>query len=285
MATATRLAAEALRLLPRQRISRAVGRLAATRASKEVVERAIATFVRAYDVDVSESVVPEGGYASFNDFFTRALVPGARPVDPDPRALVSPADGLVEDLGPIDLAATVTVKGKLYAVGDLLGDDDAAKRYEGGSYFIVYLSPRDYHRVHAPVAGRITSFRYVPGTLYPVNAIGTEHVPRVFARNERVAMTQASPVHGEVTTIMVGAIGVGRIGVAFDRLETNQNGAAVLRTYGEEGPMRERGDELGTFNLGSTAIVFATAKADLQFRIRPGDRVRVGGAVATGGRA
>src|SRR5688572_6992948 len=106
MATATRLAAEALRLLPRKRISRAVGRLAATEGSKEVVERAIATFVRAYDVDMSDSVVPEGGFASFNDFFTRTLVPGARPVDPDPRVLVSPADGLVEDLGPIDLAAT-----------------------------------------------------------------------------------------------------------------------------------------------------------------------------------
>lgn len=285
MATATRLAAEALRLLPRKRLSRAVGKLAAVEGPTDVVERAIATFVRAYDVDMHDSVVPAGGYTSFNDFFTRKLVPGARPVDPNPRVLVSPADGLVEDLGPIDLAATVTVKGKLYAVGDLLGDDDAAKRYEGGSYFIVYLSPRDYHRVHAPVEGRIRAMRYVPGTLYPVNAIGTEHVPRVFARNERIAMMQDSPVHGEVTTIMVGAIGVGRIGVAFDRLETNRDEAAIVRTYGEDGPMRVRGDELGVFNLGSTAIVFATAKADLQFNIKPGDRVRVGEPVATGGRA
>src|SRR5690606_25730671 len=136
-----------------------------------------------------------------------------------------------------------------------LGDAEAATRYEGGTFFIVYLAPRDYHRVHAPVDGPVERIRYVPGTLFPVNSIGTEHVPRVFARNERVVIVQRSPRFGEVTTIMVGAIGVGRIGLAFDDLKTNLGHRPGVREYGPDAPRMRKGDELGVFHLGSTAVV------------------------------
>lgn len=196
---------------------------------------------------------------------------------------MSPADGRIEDFGPIEADGTLLVKGKPYAVAELLGDPGEAARYLGGSYFIVYLSPRDYHRVHAPVAGRIVRMRYVPGTLYPVNSIGLDHVDRVFAQNERVAIVQEGPIHSEVTTVMVGAIGVGRIGLAFDDLETNRDLEASVKHYGASGLDRAKGDELGVFHLGSTAIVFTTPAARLAFRIEAGATVRMGQAVATGG--
>ncbi len=281
----TRLAAEALRFIPRKRISRALGAAADVHAPRPLVGRAVDAFIRVYGVDLAEAVVPEGGFATFDDFFTRRLVPGARPVDPDPVAIVSPADGRVDDLGPIDLAATLTVKGKLYDVADLLSDAEAAAHYEGGTFFIVYLAPRDYHRVHAPVDGPVERVRYVPGTLFPVNSIGTEHVPRVFARNERVTIVQRSPRFGEITTVMVGAIGVGRIGLAFDELRTNVGAKPGVRSYGAAAPRLRKGDELGVFHLGSTAVVFVPPGQKLDFTIDRGAKVRMGEAVARGSKA
>lgn len=275
-----RLAADALRLLPRKRISRALGAIAATRAPQPVVQRAIDTFVRAYDVDMAQAVVPSGGYRSFDDFFTRALEPGARPIDADPKAITSPADGKIEDFGPVDLAASVTVKGKPYRVGDLLGDVGLGQAYQGGNYFIVYLSPRDYHRVHTPVAGQVSAARHVPGTLFPVNSIGTDFVPQVFARNERVCTVQESPEHGQVVTIMVGAIGVGHISMSFDDIVTNKGRESGLKRYGKDGAQLSRGAELGVFHLGSTAVVFLPPGAPLEWCVSPGEMVRMGQRVA-----
>ena len=275
-----RLAADALRLLPRKRISRALGAIAATRAPQRFVQRAIDTFVRAYDVDMEQAVVPSGGYRSFDDFFTRALEPGARPIDPDTKAITSPADGKIEDFGPVDLASSVTVKGKPYRVGDLLGDVGLGAAYQGGNYFIVYLSPRDYHRVHTPVAGQVSAARHVPGTLFPVNSIGTDFVPQVFARNERVVTLQESPEHGQVVTIMVGAIGVGHISMSFDDIVTNKGRESGLKQYGKRGAQLERGAELGVFHLGSTAVVFLPPGEALEWCVKPGEMVRMGQRVA-----
>jgi len=281
--SASRLAAQTVRALPRKRLSRALGGLASARAPRPVLDAAIAAFVRAYDVDLSEVEVPPGGFRSFDDFFTRRLIEGARVADPDPRALVSPADGRVEDLGSISETAELIVKGRPYSALELLGDREAGERYGGGRYFIVYLSPRDYHRVHAPTRGGVKAVRYVPGTLFPVNRIGTDHIPRLFARNERLAIVQQSVVHGMVTTIMVGAIGVGRIGLSFDELETNRGYPSGLRSYDGVPVELERGEELGVFHMGSTAIVMTTPQCRLEARVEPGATVRVGQALAVGG--
>jgi phosphatidylserine decarboxylase len=275
-----RLTAELLDVLPRKQISRAMGKAADLRAPRPVLSTAIDAFARAYGIDLDEAIVPREGFRTFDDFFTRRLKPGARPIDPDELAVVSPADGKVEDLGPVDPSGALLIKGKRYTVAELVGDPEAAARYGGGHYFVVYLSPRDYHRVHAPIGGPVTTLRYVAGTLFPVNAIGLQHVPQLFAVNERVAVEQRSEHHGPVTTVLVGAIGVGRISVAFDDVMTNVAGSAPgLRDYGDDGPPIERAEELGTFHLGSTAIVFVPPDRAMRFVVGPGARVKVGEAL------
>jgi len=257
-----------------------MGVLARQEPSVSVVGAAISLFARAYGVDLGEAIVPAGGFRSFDDFFTRRLRPGARILDEDPAALLSPADGRLEDAGPIDDALRLCIKGRDYSVAELLGSADQADAYAGGRQFVVYLSPRDYHRVHAPVSGPVRHMRYVPGSLFPVNSIGTEFVPDLFARNERVVVTQASESHGLVTTILVGAIGVGRIGLSFDPLETNRGAAASSRDYGSAGPMIERGAELGVFHLGSTAIVLCPAEAHLGAGVPVGSATVMGQSLA-----
>ena len=221
-------------------------------------------------------------WSVYDEFFTRRLIEGARVVDPDPRALVSPADGRIEDLGEITRAGELMVKGQPYSVADLLGDEQSATAYEGGHYFIVYLSPRDYHRVHAPTCGSVQYVRYVPGTLFPVNRIGTDHIRQLFARNERLAIVQESAVHGRVTTIMVGAIGVGRIGLSFDDVQTNRGDAAGVRSYAGSPIPLDRGEELGVFHMGSTAIVMTPPECALQVVAEAGAAARMGECMAKG---
>ncbi len=282
--SASRLAAQTVRVLPRKRLSRALGRIASSRAPRPLVDAAVGAFIRIYDVDMSEVDLPDGGFRTFDDFFTRTLLEGARPIDPDPAALVSPADGRIEDLGEITAEGEIIVKGQPYTAEAVLGDEDAARLYEGGHYFIVYLSPRDYHRVHAPTCGSVQCMRYVPGSLFPVNRIGTQFIPQLFARNERLAIVQESVVHGTVTTIMVGAIGVGRIGVSFDDVQTNRGDTPGLRSYTDSPIPLDRGDELGVFHMGSTAIVMTPPACPLDLRAQAGSSIRMGEVMAKGER-
>jgi phosphatidylserine decarboxylase len=246
-----------------------------------MLRAALSVYCRAYNVNLGDFVVPEQGFDSFDAFFTRQLKPGSRPLDADPDALLSPADGLIADAGPVDLGCTLRVKGRNYTAGELLGDERAASVYAGGHFAVVYLSPRDYHRVHAPVDGRVRSLRHVPGTLFPVNDIGLNHVPRLFARNERVVVEQDSVRHGAVASVMVGAIGVGRITVSFEReMITNDGSQFGERVYGEpDAPQLARGAELGAFHLGSTVIVFVSPASGLRFVRRAGESIRYGEAL------
>ncbi len=260
-----------------------MGRLARLRPPASVLDPAMRLYCRAYGVDLSEAEIPTRGFRSFDEFFTRRLKPNARPIASDPNAIVSPADGRLEDLGAIARDATCMVKGKPYRVGELLSDEREAARFEGGQYGIVYLSPRDYHRVHAPVGGPVAMARHVPGTLYPVNAIGLEHIRKLFARNERIVIAQDSAIHGRVITIMVAAIGVGHISLSFDgSLATNVDSEPGARFYGDAAPNVERGEELGIFHLGSTAIVLIEPNRNLTWTKAPGDYVRMGEALLTG---
>ena len=277
-----RLAAQLVRALPQKEISRLLGRLASLRVPTPVLDAAIAAYVRAYDVDMDEVEVPQGGFRTFDEFFTRQLKPGARQVDPDHRALVSPADGRIEGFGQLTEDAELVVKGTRYTAADLLGDAREAVRYEGGHYFVVYLSPKDYHRVHAPTSGSIQNARYVPGTLFPVNRIGSEYIPQLLARNERISVLQRSGVHGPVTTILVGAIGVGRVGLAFDDLQTNSGYAIGTRSYADAPVPMDRGDELGVFHLGSTVVVITPPECTLDTELEVGASIRMGQAMATG---
>jgi len=252
----TRAAVQILRVLPRERITRLVGRVTEAHVPPRLLKPVLSLYGRAYRVAWDEAVVPAQGFTSFNDFFTRKLRDGVHHIDPDPSAVVSPADGRLEDEGPIDAGCTFTIKGQTYDAATLLGSAEDAARYAGGRYFIVYLSPRDYHRVHSPVAGRVSLARHLPGTLYPVNQFGVAHVPQLFARNERV-FVQVESAFGSVAVVLVGAFVVGKISLAFDGPARPPHGGAprTQRYVPDDGPALARGGELGAFLLGSTVVV------------------------------
>jgi phosphatidylserine decarboxylase len=253
MSVASFAAVQILRALPRTRVSRAVGRLCETTLPAGVSRAVVGLYVRAYRVDLDECEEQEGAYQSFDKFFTRQLKPGQRAICPNVGEIASPADGRIEAIGPIDLEGTLLVKQRPYRVAELIGDEADAGRYAGGQFAVVYLSPRDYHRVHSPVAGLISRVRSMPGDLFPVNSIGERHVPSLFSKNRRVAIVIDTEAMGRITVTMVGAIIVGRI--------------TVTALPGPDVPLGEHvldppqhiatGEEIGIFHLGSTAIVFA----------------------------
>jgi phosphatidylserine decarboxylase len=219
----------------------------------------IAIFRRAYRIDLSEAADPDpDSYPSFNAFFTRALKPTARPVDTDPTALASPADGTISQIGRLREGRIVQAKGMDYALAELLGSETEAARFAGGGFATIYLSPRDYHRVHVPLAGRLTHTIHVPGRLFSVAPWTVESIPRLFARNERLAMFFETD-QGPLAVVMVGAIFVSSIETVFDGMVTPPYGRRIVR---RELPIaREfgKGYELARFNMGSTVILITSS--------------------------
>jgi len=238
-----------IRLLPRTRISEVMGKLADAQLPGPVSRVVMGAYARAYNVDLAEAQPEAKPYASFDAFFTRPLVDGVRPVSSS--QVLSPADGQLSALGRVDAAGRIHAKGQGYALADLVGAPEDADRYVGGSFFVVYLSPRDYHRVHSPVDGHVSLVRGIPGDLYPVNSIGERYVPGLFVRNNRVAIAIDTDQLGRVTVVMVGAMVVGRISVSA------LPAPAVPPGIHSIDPKLEvvRGDEIGMFHLGSTAVV------------------------------
>jgi phosphatidylserine decarboxylase len=206
-------------------------------------------YSRAYRVNLAEAEPLADAYPSFDAFFTRKLREGARPIA-DAR-VTSPSDGLIVAVGDVVGGTNIQVKGRPYAVDELIASSDDARRYVGGEFAVVYLHPRDYHRVHSPVDGTLVEVRVVPGDLFPVNSIGERHVPRLFVRNRRATMVIDSPELGRVQVIMVGATIVGQITVAALGEQSSEPGTHRI----DPGVAVERGDELGAFHLGSTVVV------------------------------
>jgi phosphatidylserine decarboxylase len=262
-------------------VSRVFGRLADVRWSPQLGRAVVGLYSRAYDVRFDECIESEG-WQSFDAFFTRALRPGVRPIDDRRDVLVSPADGRLESAGRIDESSLFVVKGRPYSVAELVGDDTEAKRLRGGAGCVIYLSPRDYHRVHSPVDGVIREVRSIAGDYYPVNAIGIKHVPNLFVRNRRVAIAIDTESLGRVTVVMVVAMIVGRITVS------GIDGRDVPLGMNRFDPPRKvaRGDEIGMFHLGSTAVVLTEERAAGEWLLGEGP-VRYGAGMlrATGARA
>jgi len=243
-------AAQILRALPRVHISRAVGRLCDQPIPSGLARAVERAYCRAYEVNMDEAEGHLGSYPSFDAFFTRPLKKGARRISADPA--VSPADGKLSCLGRIDTGAQIHVKGQLYEAGELIGDELDARRYSGGQFAVVYLAPGDYHRVHSPVDGKVTLLRGIPGDLFPVNSIGERYVPQLFVRNNRVAIVIDTEKLGRVTVVMVGATIVGRISVtALPGQPAVPPGSHTIAPGFEVA----KGDEIGMFHLGSTAVV------------------------------
>jgi phosphatidylserine decarboxylase len=279
MSALTYATAQILRVIPRARVGQALGRLADLRWSPGVGRAVVGLYSRAFDVELGECT--SARWNSFDAFFTRGLRDGARPIDPDPRAYVSAADGTLASIGRVDKRSTWVVKGRPYRVDELLGSDEDARRYEGGLACVIYLSPRDYHRVHSPIGGVIRHVRSIPGDYYPVNSIGLRHVPNLFVRNRRVAIAIDSAPQsglGRVTLVMVSAMIVGRI--------TVRGFAARDIPFGEhtlDEPV-EKGGEIGVFHLGSTAVVLFPREASAEWSVSEGP-VRFGERIAISTRA
>lgn len=243
---------------PHHLVSRAMGRMADSR-SPELKNWMISRFVRRYQVDMSEALVEDPlAYGSFNEFFTRALKPDARPLDDTPGAVLSPADGAISQLGPIEHGRIFQAKGHSYGLTDLLGgDSERAAPFTGGEFATIYLSPRDYHRVHMPVAGTLREMIHVPGRLFSVNPLTAGHVPSLFARNERVVCVFDTE-HGPMALVLVGAMIVASVETVWAGLVTPHK--RQVRAVRYDAPARapihlEKGAEMGRFLLGSTVIV------------------------------
>ena len=272
-----------LRRAPQAGLSRALGRLADLPIPRPLRRPVLRVFARAIGVRLSEVERPLQDYPSVNAFFVRRLRPGARSWPADPTAAGSPVDGIVGAVGEIRSGTAVQAKGRRYSVGELLGQPDEAPGYEGGRFVTLYLSPRHYHRVHAPVGGTIPIARHVPGRLFPVNAPSVAHIPYLFARNERV-LCQIDSVLGRVAVVAVGAYNIARISSAFDPQWAGPRGWVSNRRVAPPAERRfhpplpiERGAELMAFHLGSTVILlFPAGGVTLTPICRPGREVRLG---------
>lgn len=250
------LQALALYPLPQHAISRLVH--AVTRCQRRWVKRPlIRWFIRRFRVPMHEAAEPDpDGYRHFNAFFTRALAPGSRPLPGAANAVTAPADGAVSALGTLQGDALIQAKGRYYALTQLLGGapEDAAP-LRGGHFATIYLSPADYHRVHMPIAGDLRAMTHIPGRLFSVGRATVRTVPKLFTRNERVACLFDTAV-GPMALVLVGAINVGSIETVWAGEVTPPRGRQIRRTTYAPGSIRlDRGEEMGRFNMGSTAIV------------------------------
>jgi phosphatidylserine decarboxylase len=268
-------------LLPHHFLSALMYRL--TRIESVAVKNTlIRKFIDLYGVEMAEALEPDPHrYRSFNDFFTRALQPDARPVNQDENAIVCPADGVLSQAGDIEDGYLFQAKGHDYALVDLLGGDmDWSRRFEEGSFATVYLSPKDYHRVHMPCAGTLKKMIHVPGRLFSVNDTTTRRVPGLFARNERVICLFETDL-GPMAVILVGAIFVASIETVWAGVITPVSRQVRRWDYPPdqpEAPIRlDRGEELGRFNMGSTVILlFAKDRVDWSEELEAGQAVKMG---------
>lgn len=266
-------------LAPQHGISRLAGLLANSRTVwfKNLF---IAWFIKRYQVDMTEAEQPERElYLSFNDFFTRALRADARPVAADTQLIICPADGVISEIGEISGDRLLQAKGKAFSLLALLGGNpDDAAQFQNGSFATVYLSPKDYHRVHMPLAGRLLKMIYLPGKLFSVNQTTSESVPDLFARNERLVCIFATDA-GLVAQILVGAMVVAAISTVWSGQICPGTATRQEVDYRSQQPAIQlaKAAEMGRFSLGSTVIVlFGPAAIVLNQHLRSGSAVRIG---------
>src|SRR5690348_9907704 len=216
----------------------------------------IGRVVKSYSVDMTQAAQTDPfAFASFNAFFTRALKPGARDAPADARAIACPADGRISQFGAIREGRIFQAKGQDFSVTELLADESEAAKYTNGQFITVYLSPRDYHRVHAPLSGTLRETVHIPGRLFSVAPFAVEAVPRLFARNERL-VCHFDGAHGPFVVVMVGAMLVSGVETVWSGVEIPPYASAVVhKDWRGKGIRLERGAELARFNMGSTVIL------------------------------
>ena len=270
-------------ILPKQALTLIAGKVAGAKGGK-FTTRLIYWFVGRYKVNMTEAANPDiGSYATFNDFFTRALRSDARPLSQ--AAYLCPVDGAISQYGSIDKDQLFQAKGHHYSTAALLGGDAAlAQQFQDGSFATLYLSPRDYHRIHMPCDGRLTRMIYVPGDLFSVNPVTARGVPGLFARNERVVCVFES-AHGPFVLTLVGATIVGSMAAVWHGvINPPRSGEVRVWQYDAQNIQLKKGDEMGRFLLGST-VVMLFPKDTLTFNARwaPGQAVQMGESMGDSG--
>jgi phosphatidylserine decarboxylase len=262
-------------LLPQHALSRLV--LRATRVRTPWFKNwLVRGFLKLYPIDMTEAAQGDPlNFGSFNEFFTRALRPGARAIAADPRAIACPVDGTISEAGIIDGERLLQAKGRSFSLTELLAAQPWARSFEGGSFATIYLAPFNYHRVHMPLRGDLKDTVYVPGRLFSVNAVTASHVPKLFARNERV-LTLFDTAFGPVALVMVGALNVGSMATVWAGDITPAARRVTTRLPAQQMSL-EKGEELGRFNMGSTVILlFQQDRARWLGDVRGGAIVRLG---------
>jgi phosphatidylserine decarboxylase len=267
--------------LPKKAISRVTGKLASAKLGK-TTQFLIEQFIKQYNVDMSEAEIQDiTKFETFNDFFTRALKKGARPVAK--AGIVSPADGMISELGEIYKDAVLQAKGHYYSLEALLGGDEKdAKCFQSGNFVTIYLSPSDYHRVHMPLDGKLKKMVFVPGDLFSVNPLTAKNVDNLFARNERVVCFFENDEIGEFAVVLVGATIVASIETVFAGVVAPSAGKEkTIYDYSKDNIVIKKGAELGRFLLGSTVVcVFPKGKVKFDKAIKPELKVKVNQALA-----
>lgn len=273
------LVAHAQHLLPQRLLSRLAGRLAASRRPW-LKDTLIRLAIRHFAIDLSEAEFPDPrAYPSFDAFFTRALKPGARRPADDPRAILAPADGRIVSVGPIVRGELLQAKGRFYRLDELLADSDLAKLFEGGQQLTIYLSPRDYHRVHMPANGILRRALHLPGRLFSVNRASTLAIPRLFARNERLVCVFDGE-QAPFALIMVAALLVGGIETVFAGRIVPPHPRRILELTPDPPLRLSRFAELGRFHYGSTVILLLPPGTRLMPQAVINADIQVGMAIA-----
>ncbi len=269
------------RILPKGFISRLVGYMSRIPLPAWILNKVIAVYCDKYHVHREEIAYPENGFRSFNHFFTRKLKDGVHAVDSGRDSIVAPVDGKVDQLGRIDDDRILQAKGIEYTLSGLV-PSDMHRHFVNGSFITIYLSPGDYHRIHAPVTGSITGYLSVPGKLFTVQDFMVRGLKRLYTVNERV-ISYLETEWGLVAVTKVGAMNVGRITLSYADIVTNKTFRRRREHFYPEGsrPAVEKGEELGIFHIGSTVIVLFQEDR-IQFEsIEAGRKVRVGERIAT----
>ena len=265
-------------LVPQHLLSRLVGKIADCEWPW-LKNNFITWFISRYQVNMEEALEPEPfNYNSFNAFFTRQLTADARPIVADNNSIAAPADGAISQLGDITAGRIFQAKGQTYSLVELLGGDiDRAQPFQGGRFATVYLSPKDYHRVHMPLTGTLKSMTYIPGNLFSVNATTAENVPRLFSRNERAVCIFDTEI-GPMAVVLVGAMIVAGIETVWSGQVAPVKRQIISQNYQQQATISlQKGEEMGRFKLGSTAIIlFGPDVMQWQADLVAGSPTRVG---------
>jgi phosphatidylserine decarboxylase len=262
-------------VLPQHALSRLI--LRATRVRAPWFKNwLIRGFLKLYAIDMTDAVQSDPlSFASFNEFFTRALKGGTRPIAPGPKEIACPVDGTISEAGLIEGDKLLQAKGRDYTLSELLAAQSWARHFDGGSFATIYLAPFNYHRIHMPLRGVLRETVYVPGRLFSVNAATAAQVPRLFARNERV-LTLFDTACGEVAVVLVGALNVGSMATVWGG-DITPAARRVVTTLPPQAVTLDKGAELGRFNMGSTVILlFQAGRARWHAETRAGATVRLG---------